>query len=216
MKKLYIIITIVLYLVSSFFVFAQENIQETKKVEATEYYGYLSLIVDVHLEIGRWEADDKSIFFVVWLLNDMKHYADMDIIEYLWYSFDIRKTLDSLLNDINDILNQSNASITYLKNNLLSLKTKKTECDSLKDVSDKNFYLALKDLDSKSMELNLIKSLDYDKCSSDSRIYYNVQDKMLEELNFYYKILDHKYNYFYWNRFSIIENYPKILYELIK
>jgi hypothetical protein len=96
------------------------------------------------------------------------------------------------------------------------LKDKKTSCDSLKEISDKNFSLALKDLDSKSMEISLNRSIENQKCSSDARIYYNVQDKILKEIEFYYEILDYKYNYFYGNRFDIIKNYPNIVYNLNK
>jgi hypothetical protein len=46
------------------FTFA-EDINVAEKIEVTEYYGYFSLIVNVHTEIGRGEPDDKSIFFVI-------------------------------------------------------------------------------------------------------------------------------------------------------
>jgi hypothetical protein len=67
----------------------------------------------------------------------------------------------------------------YINNNLMLLKAKKTDCDSLKEISDKNFVLALKDLDIQNMEINLNKSLDYANCSSYNRINYNAQDKIL-------------------------------------
>lgn len=216
MKKLFILTIVLSSMIFGSFSFANIDIDQAKQIEVTEYYGYLSLIIDTHLEIGRWELDDKSIFLVVWLLSEMKKYADMDIIEYLWYAFDIRKSFDNLLYEMWDVLDRASISVSYIKKILLSLKNKKTECDSMKELVDKNFSLALRDVDGKNMELNLNKSLEYDKCSSDSRIYYNVQNKILEELDFYYKILEHKYNYFYGNRFSIVENYPNILYNLKK
>lgn len=55
----------------------------------------------------------------------MKHYSDMDVIEYLWHSFDIQKTLDYLLSDMSQVLAQSDSAIHYIERNLLSLKTKK-------------------------------------------------------------------------------------------
>lgn len=206
MKKLFIcIFTFVTVIFISSFVFAEQNIVSDQQIDpvqqivVTEYYGYLSLIIDAHLEIGRWEIDDKSMFFAVWVLNEIKHYADLDIIEYLWYSFDMTKTFDSLLYDIKNVLDRTDISIDYIKKSLLSFKDKKSSCDSLKEITDKNFSLALSDLDTINMQVNLRKSLENDKCASDSRIYYNAQSKILEELKFYYKILDHKYNYFYGN-----------------
>lgn len=216
MKKLFVFVIVVLSLFINNVSFAQEEEFSISKSESREYYWYLSLVIDMHLEIGRWEVDKDSVFFAIGLLNDMKHYADMNIIEYLWYSFDIKKTFDNLLYDISDLLNQATASMDYIKKTLLSLQIKKTECDSFKDISDKNFYLAFKDFDTKNMQVNLDESLNHDRCSSESRIYYNIQDKILKELDFYYEILNQKYTYFYSNRFSIIENYQKILYELKK
>jgi hypothetical protein len=119
------------------------------------------------------------MFFAVGLINELKYYSNMDVIEYLARSFDIQKTLDSLLSDISILLDQSKAVMNYIENNLLLLKTQKTDCDELKDISDKNFSLALKDLDMKNMDINLRKSLDYDKCSSDNRINYNALNKIL-------------------------------------
>jgi hypothetical protein len=216
MKKLVILFLIVIFLGSGLFTSAQDSIDYNKKLEVSEYYGYLSLLINVHTEIWRWEASDKTIFFSVWLLNEMKYYSDLDVIKYLWSSFDIEKSLNWLLYDINDVANQWSVAISQLKKSLLFLKDKKTNCDSLKEISDKDFSLALKDLDSKSMEISLNKSIENQKCSSDARIYYNVQDKILKEIEFYYEILDYKYNYFYGNRFDIIKNYPNIVYNLNK
>jgi len=203
-----------IWLSVSGFITSAENINLTQEMEFTEYYGYISLLVNVHTEIGIWEADDKSIFFSIWLLNEMKTYSDLDIIEYLWYVFDLQESLDSLLFNIDDIINQASIVMTEIENILFSLEQKKIECEWLKEISDKNFYLALKDLDSKNMEINLNKSIENQECVSDSRIYYNVYIKILENLDFYFEILKNKYNYIYSNKFNIIENYPNIFYNL--
>jgi len=111
-------------------------------------------------------------------------------------------------------LDEADIVISSIKNNLVSLEQDRLSCDELKDVSDKNFSLALKDLDSKNMELNLNKSLEYERCSGDSRIYYNVQNKILEDIEFYYEFLKNKYTYFLRNKLDIIKNYPEIYYDL--
>jgi hypothetical protein len=64
MKKLLVLIITILLSMFGLFTFAEET-NITEEIEVTEYYGYLSLIVNVHTEIGRGEPDDKSIFFVI-------------------------------------------------------------------------------------------------------------------------------------------------------
>ncbi len=220
MKKFSILIIVIVFCVFSSFSFTQEILsnvtQDVEKIEINDYYWYLSLLVDLHSEIGRWEVSDKQMFFAVGLINDLKYYSNLDIIEYLWHSFDVQRTLDFLLWNIFEVLTQSEFTMHYINNNLMLLKAKKTDCDSLKDISDKNFVLALKDLDIQNMEINLNKSLDYANCSSYNRINYNAQDKILWELDFYRTVLKHKYDYFYRQKSAIIENYPQILYQLKK
>jgi len=220
MKKFSILIIIFLSYLFISFSFTQDSfyniVEEVEKIEINDYYWSLSLLVDLHLEIARWESSDNPIFFAVELISELKYYSNMDIIDYLWHSFDIQKTLDNLLSDISILLTQSESAKHYIKNNLLLLKTNKTDCDWLKEISDKNFSISLKELDIKNMDINLNKSLEYAKCSSDNRINYNAQDKILWELDFYYTILQHKYDYFSRQRSAIIENYPQILYQLKK
>ena len=220
MKKFSILIIVIVFCVFSSFSFTQEILsnvtQDVDKIEINDYYWYLSLLVDLHSEIGRWEVSDKQMFFAVGLINDLKYYSNLDIIEYLWHSFDVQRTLDFLLWNIFEVLTQSEFTMHYINNNLMLLKAKKTDCDSLKDISDKNFVLALKDLDIQNMEINLNRSLDYANCSSYNRINYNAQDKILWELDFYRTVLKHKYDYFYRQKSAIIENYPQILYQLKK
>ncbi|OQY40709.1 MAG: hypothetical protein B6229_01075 [Spirochaetaceae bacterium 4572_7] len=66
------------------------------------------------------------------------------------------------------------------------------------------------------MELNLDKSLEFANCALDARIYFNAQDKILDQLDFYYEVLEKKYSYFHGNRADIISHYPEILYNLSK
>jgi len=217
MKK-FVISIIIILLTRGGFSFTQDDfydsIPDTEKIEMSDYYWYLYLLLDLHFEISNDFSFDNPMFFTVGLINIMKHYSDMDVIEYLWHSFDIQKTLDYLLSDMSQVLAQSDSAIHYIERNLLSLKTKKDNCDSLKELSDKEFSLALKDLNLKAMDNNLTKSLEYGQCSSDTRINYNAQDKVLWELKFYYTILNHKYEYFHRQRSNIIENYSNILYQL--
>jgi hypothetical protein len=42
-----------------------------------------SLLVNLHLELGRGVADEDGIFYVVEMLSKMKYYSALDIIDYL-------------------------------------------------------------------------------------------------------------------------------------
>ncbi len=185
-----------------------------KKIEISDYYWINSLLTNLHLEIWRWESSEDGIFYMVELLNKTKYYSDLDIIKYLWYTFDVEKSLNNILYEIWDVLDEAMVVMTSIENNLVSLEQKRLSCDESKDISDKNFSLALKDLDSKNMELNLNKSLEYERCAGDSRIYYNAQYKILEDIEFYYEFLQNKYTYFLGNKLDIVNNYPEIYYDL--
>lgn len=218
MKKIISIIVLTFFSTLMLFTFAQDQTSSNvvKNIEISDYYWVNSLLVNLHLEIGRWEASEDWIFYTVGLLSKMKYYSDLDIIEYLWYTFDVEKSLDNVLYEIDDVLNEADSALVALEKNLVSLEQERLSCDESKDVADKNFSLALKDLDSKNMELALDKSLEYEKCAGDARIYYNVQDKIFEQIEFYYEFLDNKYAYFLGNRWDIITNYPEIYYDLQK
>lgn len=221
MKKIIISTLLVIFSAVMIFVVAEDtdsvisNKDVVKEIELSDYYGMTSLIVNLHLELGRGSSDEEWIFYVMDLLDQMKYYADLDVIDYLWYTLDIGQALDSMIFDMSKLLDRSMSAKVNLKNNLAILEQKKEDCDVSKGLSDKNFALALKDFDSKSMEFNLDKSLEYEKCAWDARIYYNVQDKMLDKLNFYYEILENKYTYYTRNKAEIILYYPEISYKLI-
>jgi len=189
------------------------NTNIVKQIELTDYYGLSTLLMNLHLDIASEASDEDEVFYMVDLLKQMKHYSDLDIIEYLSYSFDIERSLSSVLFEISDVLDRASSVRTELKNKLENLEQKKLDCDSSKEASDKNFTLALKDLDSKNMEINLKKSMAYEECSTNARINYNVQTKIIKLLDFYYEVLEKKYSYFRGNRWDIISHYKEILYD---
>lgn len=191
------------------------NVDIIKKIEISNYYGVSSLLIDLHLEVGKMSSDEQ-IFYGMDLLNDMKYYADLDIISSLAYSFDLQYSLDQLLLSMSDLLNNAGFAKTELENNMIKLKQDKLDCDERKEISDKNFTLALRDFDSQNMKKYLDDSLEYDLCAGESRIYYNVENKIYQQVDFYYEILKNKYTYYSSNRDDIIFNYPKILYNLSK
>ena len=215
-KKIIVSVILFIFSASMLFAFADEydNVDVIKKIEVSDYYGVSFLLLNLHLEIWRGVSDEKWIFFVVDLLNQMKYYADFDVITYLGYTFDVKYSLDSVIFDLSEVLDRWLSVKTELEKNMVWLMQEKLDCDAAKEISDKSFALALKDFDSKNMELYLQQSLDHENCAWEARIYYNVQDKMLSKIDFYYEVLKNKYTYFRSNRDDIIFNYPKILYNL--
>lgn len=191
------------------------NIDIVKKIELSNYYGISSLLINLHLELGNVSGDEQ-IFYGINLLNDMKYYVDLDIIPSLEYSFDLQYSLDQLLLNMSNLINHVNFAKTDLENNMVKLKQDKLDCDEKKEISDKNFTLALRDFDSQNMKKYLDDSLEYDWCAGESRIYYNVENKIYQQINFYYEILKNKYTYYSRNRDDIIFNYQNILYNLSK
>ena len=81
----------------------------------------------------------------------------------------------------------------------------KSKCDSSKENMDKNFSLALKDFDAAKMEKYLWTSIENEKCSVEARILYNAYDKMGSQVKYYYNILQNKYDYFFGNKYDIVQ-----------
>lgn len=222
-KKIIIFISLIIIFTVTLFVNAdtdtiqkdEYNVDVVNKIELTDYYGISSLLINLHLDLGK-VSGEKSIFDVVDLLSKMKYFSDLNIITFLSYTFDVQYSLDSLLFELSEILDKSENIRIEIEDNMINLNQNKENCDELKKLVDKNFSLALEDLDSKNMEINFNKSLDHEKCIWESRIYYNAQDKLLRKVDFYYEILKSKYTYFNNNRDDIIFNYPQILYNLSK
>ena len=57
------------------------------------------------------------------------------------------------------------------------------------------------------MEKYLLTSIDSENCSVEARIMYNAYDKMKSQVKYYYDILAKKYDYFYSNKYEIIQSF---------
>ena len=97
--------------------------------------------------------------------------------------------------------------MVYLDSKKSSFVQAKDSCDATKSVVDKNFALALKDVDWLNMEKYLSASIDSEKCSVESRIKYNAYDKIKSQVKYYYDILVKKYDYFFGNKYDIIQSF---------
>ena len=104
-------------------------------------------------------------------------------------------------------MNTAGTFITYIDNQKTFLVQRKDSCDNKKSITDKNFFLALKDLDWVNMERNLISSIESENCSVEARITYNAYDKMRSQVKYYYDILAKKYDYFYSNKYEILQSF---------
>lgn len=185
-----------------------ENIDDSlENMELAKYYWILPLHLSIHTEIWMWEANDEVISSCAALLKDMKFYADIDILKYLKKSVYPQSSLDKILNKIGNLLNTSNVFMTYIDNQKALFVQRKDSCDNKKSITDKNFSLAVKDFDWVNMEKYLLSSIDSESCSVEARIMYNAYDKMKSQVKYYYDILAKKYDYFYSNKYDIIQSF---------
>lgn len=207
MKKLIYTLLSLCLLISCFrwVAFSQGLNNAIADMELLKYYGVVPLLLNVHIEIWMWEAWDETIASYSSLVQNMKYYADVDVVSYLKQSISPESSLDSYLKKIWTLLNTANSFLVYLDNSKENLVQNKENCDTAKAVSDKNFGLALKDFDSASMEKNLQVSLEKEKCSVESRIFYNAYVKMESQIIYYYNVLQNKYDYFYTNKYDIVQ-----------
>ena len=203
------IITVLLVIISCFqwYLFSSNIDDSLEDIELSTYYWVLSLHLNVHMELWMWVSNDEIISSYATLLQNMKFYADMDILKYLKWSINPQKSLDRILNKMYNLLNTSNNFMVYLDSKKLSFVQAKDSCDATKSLVDKNFALALKDADWLNMEKYLSVSIDSEKCSVESRINYNAYDKINSQVRYYYNILAKKYDYFFSNKYDIIQSF---------
>ena len=208
MKKfLYLIIVMIVVVFCSQSFAVSESNDSLENIELSKYYWVVPLHLNVHMEIWMWETDDEVISSYTVLLKDMKFYADIDVLKYLNKSIYPQTSLEKILNKMANLLNTAGTFITYIDNQKTFLVQRKDSCDNKKSITDKNFFLALKDLDWVNMERNLISSIDSENCSVEARITYNAYDKMRSQVKYYYDILAKKYDYFYSNKYEILQSF---------
>ena len=208
MKRIFYFIIVMFVTILYSCCFASDNIDDSlENMELAKYYWILPLHLSIHTEIWMWESNDEVISSFVVLLKDMKFYADIDILNYLKKSVYPQNSLDKILNKIANLLNTSNVFMSYIDNQKTLFVQRKDSCDNKKSITDKNFSLALKDFDWVNMEKYLLSSIDSETCSVEARIKYNAYDKMKSQVKYYYDILAKKYDYFYSNKYDIIQSF---------
>ena len=181
MKKIiyYLLVIFVVFISCFSCVTYSQNIDDSvTDMELLKYYGVTPLFLSVHIEIWMWNADDQIMNSYSSLLQNMKYYADVDVIQYLKKSINPELSLNNFLSKTQNVLNNANAFISYLATVKQNQVQNKTKCDDLKEAVDKNFSLALKDFDAAKMEKYLFSSIENEKCSVEARITYNAYDKM--------------------------------------
>jgi len=122
-------------------------------------------LINLHLDIGQDRINSDVLFQSIDLIDRMREYYDLDILDFLVKSLDIEESIDFILFELSDILNKALDQKAKLKTDLVELEQEKILCDELKKVSDENFTLSFHDLDVKSMQYNLDKSLQHEECA---------------------------------------------------
>ena len=202
MKKIFVLIV-------SFLLFVPIVLSDSlnlSEVELIKYYGPVSLIIDMHVELWEWDQTQWEFLFYTNLLTEMNQYADLDIVNYLKSSINLEEALNYTLNNLHALIVKWSSAVDLLDQKMNVLAQTKISCDESKVLSDKSYSLSLKDFKAKDMEQYLQQSLEYDKCASESRIRYNAYNKIIEQLQYYYEILQMKYSYFLENKYDIISN----------
>ena len=208
MKKIFHLIIAIFIAVFCSQCFAlSESDDSLENMELSKYYGTLPLHLSIHMEIWMWESNDEVISSFTVLLKDMKFYADIDILKYLNKSITPQTSLEKILSKIANLLNTSSTFMSYVDNQKTLFVQRKDGCDNKKSITDKNFSLALKDFDWVNMEKYLLSSIDSENCAVEARIMYNAYDKMKSQVKYYYDILAKKYDYFYSNKYEIIQSF---------
>lgn len=202
-KKLYALILSIITLCT----FVQSDSLNIPEIELSEYYGSVTLLINMHLELWNWGQSSDSFEYYTKLLSVMDQYAHLDIIKYLTGSINISNSLSYTLDNLGNLLNKASAAKGTLERNMEMLLQTKLDCDGSKELSDKNYSLSLRDYNFVNMEKYLEQSLSYDRCSSEARIQYNAYKKIVEQIDYFYEILEKKNNYFNTNKYNIISNF---------
>ena len=206
MKRIvYFFVILASILSFSWFTYSQSIDDSVTDMELLKYYGIVPLLLNVHSEIWTWNADNQIMNSYSSLSKSMKYYADVDVIQYLKKSINPESSLNSFLSKTQNVLNNANSFIVYIDSIKNDQVQNKSKCDDLKETFDKNFSLALKDFDSAKMEKYLLASIENEQCSVENRIAYNAYDKMETQVKYYYNILQNKYDYFFSNKYDIVQ-----------
>lgn len=207
MKKIiYYFITSIVFVPWFFWItYAQDIDSSVADMEFFNYYGVVPLLLGVHKEIWMWHAEDEVMNSYSSLLQNMKYYADADVIQYLKKAINPESSLNNFLIKTQNILNSANVFLIYVDNVKKDQVQNKSKCDANKETVDKNFSLALKDFDAVKMEKYLSTSIENEKCSVEARITYNAYDKMGSQVKYYYNVLQNKYDYFFSNKYDIVQ-----------
>lgn len=190
-------------------VLSQDIGDSLSEMELFRYYWVTPLILGVHKEIWIGHVDDGIIYSYSSLMQNLKNYADIDVLVNLKKTIYPESSLNSFLSKSEMLLHTANSFMIHLDNLKTDLVQKKSNCDSVKEISDKNFSLALKDFDSINMDKYLASSLENEQCSVEARITYNAYTKMQSQIKYYYNILQKKYDYFFTYKYDIIKSFEE-------
>lgn len=187
-------------------VYSQNVNDSLSDLELNRFYGVTPSLLSIHLEIGAWYAEDQIIISSVSLLQNMKYYADIDILAYLKTVVYPQTSLENFLNRMDNMMKLAVSFSSYLDDQKQKFVQDKSKCDDAKLTSDKNFSLAMKDMNSASIEKYLNLSISNEKCSVEDRIMYNAYEKIQTQIKYYYDILKKKYNYFYGYKYDVLNS----------
>ena len=86
------------------------------------------------------QSEDEIMNSYSTLLQNMKHYTDMDVLQYLKRTIYPQSALDSFLDKSETLLSAANVLVIHFDNNKNELVQQKNKCDDAKQTSDKGFF----------------------------------------------------------------------------
>ncbi len=206
-----------MFIISSFSFSQIKTIIFEKHNENTDVYFFNNNLYNVyklHLEIWVWiDWDLKNNLS---LLDSLKYYVFLDIVDLLEFYDAKDKVLTKFIIWADDILNETDIKINYLDQEMINYKINMDSCTSEKNISDEMYskYLELSDIEQANYYLN--ESVKLWKCITENRIKFNSQKIIYDNMKKYYLLLSQKNEYLIKNKDKIIKYFDVITKKISK
>gem|GEM_PF-1719180 len=139
-----------------------------------------------------------------------------NIVKNIELSENKSQELEKYMKASNEILLEASFTISNLKQEQLILKSEVDDCLIGKGISDKNYYLALKNHENTVMDQSVEESKLYATCASTQKISFNAQQEVLDRLEYYYLVLSQKTTYLSTKEQLLIQHFDVLKDDVIE
>jgi len=208
MKKIiYIVLWAISIIVSPWYSFWETTetvgigdiIFEEKQLPEIEH-GYLIndlsyTLIKLHLTIADKDIQQANYQWeTLATIKKLKQLIQQDIIETLYLSEDKHKTLWTYLTECNNELQKGESIVTYMKQEMKTIKDDREVCINQKWLSDEEYFDAIERYDQNTMDVSISDSIHHEQCITEKRIQYNSKLGIINKMVFYLGILQKKYD----------------------